>query len=228
MNAIVKLEKLSRTYRTEHVATRALDAIDLEITQGEYVAICGPSGCGKSTLLSVLGLLDQEFEGKYWLESQSLSGLSAQALTKLRNRRLGFVFQNFSLLSDLNVLDNVALPLRVRRELPVAQCREAAANCLAQVGMNHRSQHLPAQLSGGEQQRVAIARALVTQPALILADEPTGNLDSQNAENVMQLLDTVHASGTTIVLVTHEPRFAARAGRIIALRDGRIESQSAV
>jgi len=226
MGNIVTLTKLSRTYRTEHVATRALDGIDLEIALGEYIAVCGPSGCGKTTLLSILGLLDNAFDGQYTLDSRPLAGLTSNELARLRNRRLGFVFQNFSLLSDLSVLDNVALPLRVRRELPAAQCRAAAELSLAQVGMTHRMTHLPALLSGGEQQRVAIARALVTQPALILADEPTGNLDSQNAENVMQLLDTVHASGTSIVLVTHEPRFAARAGRIIALRDGRIQNKS--
>lgn len=220
--SVIRTRSVRRVFRTEHVQTQALDAVDLDIAAGDYVAISGPSGCGKSTLLGVLGLMDRDYEGEYWLEGQLLKSLDARGLARLRNRRLGFVFQNFSLLADMSVQDNVALPLLVRREQSAAACRAAADRCLDQVGMSHRRLHRPDQLSGGEQQRVAVARALVTQPALILADEPTGNLDSDNAEKVMALLDQIHAGGTSILLVTHEARFAARAGRIIRMRDGRV------
>lgn len=220
--SVIRTRGVRRVFRTEHVQTQALHAVDLDIAAGDYVAISGPSGCGKSTLLGVLGLMDRDYEGEYWLEGQLLKSLDARGLARLRNRRLGFVFQNFSLLADMSVQDNVALPLLVRREQSAAACREAADRFLDQVGMTHRRLHRPDQLSGGEQQRVAVARALVTQPALILADEPTGNLDSDNAEKVMALLDQIHAGGTSILLVTHEARFAARAGRIIRMRDGRV------
>ncbi len=219
---VVTAAGLTKVYLTDDIETRALWNIDLAIEQGEFVAITGPSGCGKSTLLSVLGLMDLPTSGRLTLGGHDASRLSLWQRAQLRNQLIGFVFQSFHLVGNLTTLDNVALPLsyagvgRTRR-------REIAANALARVGMQNRVNHFPAQLSGGQQQRVAVARAVVTQPKLILADEPTGNLDSENGEQIMRLLAEEHErSGTTICLVTHELLHAERAERRIELMDGRV------
>jgi putative ABC transport system ATP-binding protein len=203
------------------VETHALSAVDLEIRAGEYVGICGPSGCGKTTLLSILGLLDTPSEGSYVLAGEPVSTLSQAQRARVRSRAIGFIFQAFNLIGDLTVYQNVELPLKYRRMDP-AERRAAVHQALERVGLLHRIRHYPAQLSGGQQQRVAVARATAGRPLVLLADEPTGNLDSRNGAEVMELLDELHAGGATIVMVTHDPRYIPRARRSVYLFDGRL------
>src|SRR5215212_7180151 len=219
---LINLEGIKKIFYTEQLETSALDDIQLVISQGEYVSISGPSGCGKSTLLSVLGLLHSATAGKYFLNGKEVTGLQAAEQARVRNREIGFIFQAFNLIGDMSALENVELPLTYRDDLKKQQRRELVLAALEQVDMSERKNHFPTQLSGGQQQRVAIARALVGRPKVLLADEPTGNLDSKNAQLVMNLLDTLHQQGSTIVMVTHDPRFAERADRQVALFDGKI------
>ena len=225
--ALIRMRQVRRIFRTEEVETHALAGIDLEIDRGEYVALEGPSGCGKSTLLSLLGLLDVPDSGEFALAGVPVTEIDAGERARLRNAEIGFIFQGFNLIPEMNVADNVGLPLAYRRGVSRAERRERVARALERVRMDHRSKHFPAQLSGGQQQRVAIARALVGEPSLLLADEPTGNLDSENGEAVMDLLDQLHAAGATVVTVTHDPRFARRARRRLPMLDGRIATAEA-
>ena len=222
MNTLIKLTNLKKVFATDEVETHALSEINLDIKQGEYVSISGPSGCGKSTLLSILGLLDTCSGGSFELNGYQVAGLDHKQRAYIRNKEIGFVFQSFNLISDLTVEENVTLPLTYRKDLTKAERKQMAMAALERVDMSHRAKHYPAQLSGGQQQRVAVARAIVGNPSIILADEPTGNLDSKNAELVMALLDKLHAEGTTICMVTHDPRGAKRAERIVEVFDGRI------
>jgi putative ABC transport system ATP-binding protein len=222
--ALIRLKNLSRIYTTEQLETHALAGVDLAIDSGEYVAIEGPSGCGKSTLLSVLGLLDEPSAGDYVLSGVPTTDIDGEERARLRNREIGFIFQSFNLIPEMSVHENVALPLLYRGGFSRSQRASAVAEALERVGMNERAGHRPGQLSGGQQQRAAIARALVGRPTLLLADEPTGNLDSESGIQVMDLLDELHGGGSTLVMVTHNPDYAARARRRIRLRDGRIES----
>lgn len=219
--AVIRLDGISRIFLTEELETHALSEINLAIPRGEYVSISGPSGCGKSTLLSIIGLLDSPTRGNYWLDGKMVSTLKHAERVQIRNRQIGFIFQSFNLIGDLNVSENVELPLTYRG-MPNAERKERVQNALERVGMAHRSKHFPHQLSGGEQQRVAVARAIAGKPLLMLADEPTGNLDSRNGEAVMTLLDELHKEGATICMVTHDPRFARHAVRTIHLFDGKI------
>jgi putative ABC transport system ATP-binding protein len=221
---LIQLEGLQKSFFTQTVETRALHGIDLTIHKGEYVTLSGPSGCGKSTLLSLLGLLDVWNAGRYILDGHDVTSLGREQRARIRNREIGFVFQSFHLISDLTVEENVALPLTYRTDLSKAERAERVAEALDKVEMKHRSGHFPGQLSGGQQQRVAVARAVAGRPALLLADEPTGNLDSKNAEIVVELLEQLHREGSTICMVTHNPETAARAPRQIALFDGAIVS----
>ena len=218
---IIQLQGVSKMFETEEVRTHALDAIDLTISRGDYLAVSGPSGCGKSTLLSILGLLDAPSAGQYWLGGRDVGTLGGKARALTRNREIGFVFQSFNLLGDLSVAENVGLPLTYRG-MSAAERKARVERALERVGMSHRARHHPSQLSGGQQQRVAVARAVAGDPAILLADEPTGNLDSANGEAVMALLDELHASGATICIVTHDPRFAGHAERVVRLLDGRV------
>ena len=218
---LIRLENLSKVFYTDEVETHALAGIHLEIQKGDYVAIAGPSGCGKSTLLSILGLLDSPTDGLYQLNGNAVQDLNLAQRARIRNREIGFIFQSFNLIGDLTVFENVELPLTYRG-MPSAERRERVKEALERVGMGHRAKHLPSQLSGGQQQRVAVARAIVGKPKVMLADEPTGNLDSKNGEAVMDLLRELHRAGSTIVMVTHDPRFARHAERTINLFDGRI------
>jgi len=218
---LIQLENLNKVFTTEEMDTYALSKINLTIDSGEYVSVEGPSGCGKTTLLSVLGLLDEPTSGRYLLGGESVENLTRDGRTQIRNRDIGFVFQEFNLIGDLTVHENVELPLVYRDEKP-ADMRDRVAQALDRVDMAHRPNHYPGQLSGGQQQRVAVARALVGDPKILLADEPTGNLDSKNGDLVMNLLDQLHADGATICLVTHDHRYATRAKRKILLFDGRI------
>jgi putative ABC transport system ATP-binding protein len=220
-NSLIRLENVSKVFYTEEVETHALSGIHLDINKGEYVSIAGPSGCGKSTLLSIVGLLDTPTEGKYTLNGTPVEDLKLGDRSRIRNREVGFIFQSFNLIGDLNVFENVELPLTYRG-MPSSERKERVQKALERVGMSHRMKHYPSQLSGGQQQRVAVARALVGEPAVLLADEPTGNLDSKNGEAVMDLLRELHRVGATIVMVTHDPRFARYASRTINLFDGRI------
>ncbi|MBB1062080.1 ABC transporter ATP-binding protein [Marilutibacter spongiae] len=219
---LIELDGVRKSFFTEDVETRALDDIDLVIRRGEYVSLSGPSGCGKSTLLSILGLLDVWNGGRYLLAGQDVSGIDRAERARIRNREIGFVFQSFNLISDLTVEENVALPLTYRADLGKADVAPLVAQALEKVEMSHRARHYPSQLSGGQQQRVAVARAVAGKPSLILADEPTGNLDSRNAETVTELLETLHREGSTICMVTHNPESAARAFRRVELFDGRV------
>lgn len=223
--SLIRLRGIAKVFLTDEVETHALEDIDLEIRPGEFVSIAGPSGCGKSTLLSILGLLETPTRGEYWLKGRPVHGLGAAERARIRNREIGFIFQAFNLIGDLTVLENVELPLAYRG-LGSGERRKLALEALERVGMAHRLKHYPAQLSGGQQQRVAVARALAGKPAILLADEPTGNLDSANSESVMDLLEELHQSGSTICMVTHDPRFARRARRTIHLFDGRIVPSS--
>lgn len=219
--ALIRLENISKVFLTDEVETRALNGINLEIKNGEFVSIAGPSGCGKSTLLSILGLLDSPNEGTYWIHSDEVENLSLSDRTRIRNREIGFVFQAFNLIGDLTVYENVELPLTYR-SMGSAERKQRVHEVLERVQMAHRMKHYPSQLSGGQQQRVAVARALVGQPAILLADEPTGNLDSKNSEAVIDLLRQLHADGATICMVTHDPRYASIADRTVHLLDGSI------
>lgn len=227
-NALITLENLQKIFLTEEVATHALSDISLTINKGEYVSISGPSGCGKSTLLSLLGLLDTASSGKYRLGNQDVSNIAKRERARIRNQEIGFIFQSFNLISDLDVEENVELPLTYRRDLTKSQRQQLVKEALAKVDMAHRSKHYPAQLSGGQQQRVAVARAIAGRPSILLADEPTGNLDTKNAEAVMDLLDKLHAEGATICMVTHDPRSALRSQRNIDVLDGRVVSDKTV
>jgi len=223
---LIRLEAVTKIFYTDEVETHALSGIHLDIQDGEYVAIAGPSGCGKSTLLSILGLLDTPSEGKYLLGGEAVHELTLGQRARIRNRDVGFIFQSFNLIGDLNVYENVELPLTYRG-LPAAERKTRVQEALERVGMGHRGKHLPSQLSGGQQQRVAVARALVGRPRVLLADEPTGNLDSRNGEAVMQLLRELHRGGATICMVTHDPRFTRYAERAVHLFDGRVVDESA-
>ncbi len=219
--SLIKLEGVTKVFLTDEVETHALSGIHMEINQGEYVSIAGPSGCGKSTLLSILGLLDTPTDGTYLLNSRPVQGLTLPERARIRNREIGFIFQSFNLIGDLTVYENVELPLTYRG-MPSGERKERVLEALEKVGMGHRAKHLPSQLSGGQQQRVAVARALAGHPAVLLADEPTGNLDSKNGEAVMDLLAELHQGGATIVMVTHDARFARNADRTIHVFDGRV------
>jgi putative ABC transport system ATP-binding protein len=219
---LIDLQGIKKIFYTDEVETTALDDIRLTIDQGEYVSITGPSGCGKSTLLSVLGLLYSTTEGKYFLNGDDVTGLSSSEQARVRSQEIGFIFQAFNLIADMRAFENVELPLTYRNNLTGKQRRELVAAALEQVNIIDRQKHFPAQLSGGQQQRVAIARALVGKPKVLLADEPTGNLDSKNAQLIMDLLASLHKQGSTIVMVTHDPRWAEQAGRQVSLFDGKI------
>jgi len=218
---IIHLEGVTKVFYTDEVETHALSGIHLDITKGEYVSINGPSGCGKSTLLSILGLLDSPTEGSYLLDDKPVEKLSLSERARIRNREIGFVFQSFNLIGDLTVFENVELPLTYRG-MKSTERKERVNEALEKVGMSHRAKHLPSQLSGGQQQRVAVARALAGHPLILLADEPTGNLDSRNGEAVMELLRELNKEGATICMVTHDPRYARHADRTIHLFDGRV------
>jgi putative ABC transport system ATP-binding protein len=218
---LIALEGIKKVFFTDEVETHALSDIHLEIRKGEYVAIAGPSGCGKTTLLSILGLLDSPTEGTYTLDGQPVSRLSASDRARVRNRQIGFIFQAFNLIGDLTVYENVELPLTYRG-MAADERRKRVQAALERVGMSHRMKHFPAQLSGGQQQRVAVARAVAGDPAILLADEPTGNLDSTNGEAVMELLRELHQSGATICMVTHDARYARHAERSVHLFDGKV------
>jgi putative ABC transport system ATP-binding protein len=218
---LIVLESLTKVFETDDVETHALSNIHLNVQRGEYVAIAGPSGCGKSTLLSILGLLDSPSSGTYVLNGRAVQDLQPADRARIRNREIGFIFQSFNLIGDLTVYENVELPLTYRGMAPAERSTRAKA-ALERVGMGHRARHLPSQLSGGQQQRVAVARALVGEPSILLADEPTGNLDSRNGEAVMDLLRELHRGGATICMVTHDPRFTRYAERTVHLFDGRV------
>jgi putative ABC transport system ATP-binding protein len=222
---LIRLENLSKVFYTDEVETHALAGIHLEIQKGDYVAIAGPSGCGKSTLLSILGLLDSPTDGLYQLNGNAVQDLDLSQRARIRNREIGFIFQSFNLIGDLTVFENVELPLTYRG-MRAAERRERSQKALERVGMGHRAKHLPSQLSGGQQQRVAVARALVGEPSILLADEPTGNLDSRNGDAVMELLRDLHRNGSTICMVTHDPRFSRHADRTIQLFDGRVVDEN--
>ncbi len=223
---LIELNSIKKVFLTEEVETHALSGIHLSIQPGEYVAIAGPSGCGKTTLLSILGLLDSPSDGTYLLDGEPVMGLTASQRAYIRNRQIGFIFQAFNLIGDLTVYENVELPLTYRG-MPGAERKKRVHDALEKVGMAHRIKHYPAQLSGGQQQRVAVARAVAGDPLLVLADEPTGNLDSTNGEAVMDLMRELHGEGATIVMVTHDPRYAHYAERSIHLFDGRVVEENA-
>jgi putative ABC transport system ATP-binding protein len=225
MQTLIKLERVKKVFATDEVETHALDNINLEISRGEYVSIAGPSGCGKSTLLSILGLLDTPSDGLYTLNGSRVVNLSLSQRARVRNREIGFIFQSFNLIGDLTVYENVELPLSYRG-MKVSERKTRVMDALERVGMGHRAKHLPSQLSGGQQQRVAVARAVAGEPSILLADEPTGNLDSRNGEAVMDLLRELHKAGATICMVTHDARYASHADRTIHLFDGRVVEES--
>jgi putative ABC transport system ATP-binding protein len=228
VNELVHLNNIKKVFATDDIETHALNDINLKINQGEYISITGPSGCGKSTLLSLLGLLDVASAGSYSLAGHNVETLDKNERARIRNKEIGFIFQAFNLISDMTVAENVELPLTYRKDLSSAQRKEWVADALAQVDMSHRANHYPSQLSGGQQQRVAVARAISGKPSIILADEPTGNLDSKNAQIVMALIDQLHKQGTTVCMVTHDPNSAARAQRTIEVFDGQIVSDQVV
>lgn len=218
---MLRMENLEKVYRTDYIETHALNQFNLHAAKGEFLAVMGPSGSGKSTFLNIAGLLDTFEKGEYLLDGQSVSGMSDAQRSKIRNEKIGFIFQSFNLIPDLNIFDNVDVPLRYRG-MPKKERRERIEAALGKVGLSGRLQHLPSQLSGGQQQRVAIARALAGSPKLILADEPTGNLDSRMARQIMELLEQINTEGTTIIMVTHDAELARRARRQIHLLDGRM------
>jgi putative ABC transport system ATP-binding protein len=222
---VIHLDGVKKVFLTDEVETHALAGIDLEIKRGEYISISGPSGCGKSTLLSILGLLDTPTEGAYTLNTKPVQDLSMSERARVRNREIGFIFQAFNLIGDLTVYENVELPLTYRG-MPSSERKKRVQEALEKVGMAHRMKHYPSQLSGGQQQRVAVARALCGQPAILLADEPTGNLDSRNGEAVMDLLRELHREGATICMVTHDPRYARYAERTVHLFDGKVVDEA--
>src|SRR6476661_7270848 len=224
MEPLIALNGITKVFVTDEVETHALSDITLTIDRGEYVSIAGPSGCGKSTLLSILGLLDTASRGTYELNGREVTELSASERARVRNREIGFIFQSFNLIGDLTVFENVELPLTYRGMSPKER-RQRVAEALERVGMAHRAKHLPSQLSGGQQQRVAVARAVAGEPVILLADEPTGNLDSKSGESVMELLKELYMTGATICMVTHDPRYARHADRSIYLFDGRVVAE---
>jgi putative ABC transport system ATP-binding protein len=223
--AMLSLQNLKKVFRTEDVETTALDAVSIDISRGEFVSIMGPSGCGKSTLLNIIGLLDNVDGGKYWFLGEEVSTYGERKLAQLRKHNIGFIFQSFNLIDELSVFDNVELPL-LYQKVPAKERRERVDAMLEKIGIFTRRDHMPQQLSGGQQQRVAVARALVGRPAMILADEPTGNLDSRNGEEVMDLLTHLNREGTTVVMVTHSQQHAEYAQRIINMLDGRVLSEN--
>jgi putative ABC transport system ATP-binding protein len=223
---MISIRHLARVYRTENVETTALRDINLDIADGEFVAMMGPSGCGKSTFLHIVGMLDRPTSGEYWFDGTNIAGYSEGRLTGLRKNSIGFIFQSFNLINELNVLENVELALLYHSDVSARDRRRRAAEALERMKMSHRARHMPAQLSGGQQQRVAIARAVVARPKLILADEPTGNLDTANGEEVMQLLTQLNEAGTSILMVTHSHTHAEYAHRIVNLLDGAIVAES--
>jgi putative ABC transport system ATP-binding protein len=222
---LIHIEQLTKIFYTDELETHALSGVHLSIARGEYVAMSGPSGCGKSTLLSILGLLDTPTAGQYTLNGKEVANLDFSDRSRIRNQEIGFIFQSFNLIGDLTVFENVELPLTYRAGMPAAERKERVLHALERVNMAHRTRHYPAQLSGGQQQRVAVARALAGSPSILLADEPTGNLDSKNGEAVMRLMQDLHAEGATICMVTHDPRFAAHAERQIHLFDGKVVAE---
>jgi putative ABC transport system ATP-binding protein len=221
MSALIHLENISKVFSTEEVETHALAGVHLDIERGEFVSIAGPSGCGKSTLLAILGLLDTPSDGRYFLKDQPVELINRSERARIRNREIGFIFQAFNLIGDLTVFENVELPLTYRH-VPGSLRRKMAREALERVGMAHRQKHYPSQLSGGQQQRVAVARALAGEPSILLADEPTGNLDSANGEAVIEILRNLHRAGATICMVTHDPRYAGYADRTVRIFDGRV------
>jgi len=223
---LIKLGNVTKVFYTDEVETHALSGIHLDIKKGEYVSIAGPSGCGKSTLLSIIGLLDSPTDGTYLINGKEVQGLDFSERARIRNQEIGFIFQSFNLIGDLNVYENVELPLTYR-SMSSAERKKRVHESLEKVGMAHRMRHYPSQLSGGQQQRVAVARALAGSPSILLADEPTGNLDSRNGDAVMDLLQQLHREGATICMVTHDPRYARNADRTIHLFDGRIADEAA-
>jgi putative ABC transport system ATP-binding protein len=222
---LIRLESVSKVFVTDEVETHALSSIHFDVKKGEYLSIAGPSGCGKSTLLAILGLLDTPTDGIYYLNDKPVTGLKLSDRARIRNREIGFIFQAFNLIGDLTVYENVELPLTYRG-MPSSERKRRVQEALERVGMSHRMKHYPSQLSGGQQQRVAVARALSGDPLILLADEPTGNLDSANGEAVMSLMRELHRAGSTICMVTHDPRYAEFADRTIRLFDGRIVEES--
>jgi putative ABC transport system ATP-binding protein len=223
--ALLRMENISKVFFTDEVETHALSNVHLEINRGEYISIAGPSGCGKSTLLSLIGLLDSPTEGEYVLNGKPVANLTLSERARIRNKEIGFIFQAFNLIGDLSVYENVELPLTYRN-LAASERRKRVEEALERVGMAHRMKHYPAQLSGGQQQRVAVARAVAGHPSLLLADEPTGNLDSTNGESVMNLLRELHQSGATVCMVTHDPRYARYADRTFHLFDGQVVEET--
>jgi putative ABC transport system ATP-binding protein len=223
---LIRLEGVAKVFQTDEVETHALSGVHLDVFPGEYLAVSGPSGCGTSTLLSILGLLDAPTAGTYLLEGRPVHDLSNAVRSRIRNARIGFIFQAFNLIGDLTVEENVELPLSYRSDISRADRRTLAREALERVEMGHRLHHHPSQLSGGQQQRVAVARAIAGRPALLLADEPTGNLDSRNGEAVMELLAELHRQGSTICMVTHDPRHARHAQREVQLFDGQVVSEA--
>jgi putative ABC transport system ATP-binding protein len=219
--SLIQLEGVTKVFLTDEVETHALSGVYLEIQRGEYLSVAGPSGCGKSTLLSIMGLLDTPSDGRYWLNGRAVENLKPSERARIRNREIGFIFQAFNLIGDLTVYENVELPLTYRG-LASSERKRRAQQALEKVGMSHRMKHYPSQLSGGQQQRVAVARALGGEPSILLADEPTGNLDSKNGEAVMELLRELHRNGATICMVTHDPRYADFADRTVHLFDGKV------
>ncbi len=223
--SIIEIDNLTKVFYTDEIETHALSGVHLSIARGEYVAMSGPSGCGKSTLLSIVGLLDTPSAGQYVLNGKEVANLNFGDRSRIRNQEIGFIFQSFNLIGDLTVAENVELPLTYRAGMPAAERKRRVQESLERVNMAHRMRHYPAQLSGGQQQRVAVARALGGAPSILLADEPTGNLDSKNGEAVMKLLQELHQEGSTICMVTHDPRFAAHAQRQIHLFDGKVVAE---
>lgn len=223
--ALIEMKDLVKQYMVGNEVIRALDEVSLQIAEGEFLAIIGPSGSGKSTLMNLIGCLDVPDEGEYWLEGHCVADLTERQLSEIRNREIGFIFQGFNLVQELSAEENVELPL-LYRGTPRRERRRLAQEALAAVGLESRMEHYPNQMSGGQQQRVAIARAVAAQPKILLADEPTGNLDSKTGEDVMQMLETFHRGGHTIVMITHDPKVAARASRMVRICDGKLEAVS--
>jgi putative ABC transport system ATP-binding protein len=222
---LIQIQDLTKVFFTDEIETHALSGIHLSIAKGEYVAMSGPSGCGKSTLLSIIGLLDTPTSGTYFLNGKAVENLDFAERSRIRNQEIGFIFQSFNLIGDLTVYENVELPLTYRQKMNSSERKDRVMEALERVGMAHRVRHYPSQLSGGQQQRVAVARALGGRPSILLADEPTGNLDSRNGEAVMELLQKLHSDGATICMVTHDPRFAAHAQREVHLFDGKVVAE---
>ncbi len=223
---LIQIEAMTKVFYTDEIETHALSGVHLTIDRGEYIAMSGPSGCGKSTLLSIIGLLDTPTGGGYELNGRPVANLNFAERSRIRNQEIGFIFQSFNLIGDLSVYENVELPLTYRSGMPAAERKQRVTEALERVAMAHRMKHYPAQLSGGQQQRVAVARALAGKPSILLADEPTGNLDSKNGEAVMTLLRELHTEGSTICMVTHDSRFAAHAEREVHLFDGQVVSEN--